>query len=91
MSQISMERILGKAMLDEEFRIALFMSPDETLAKFQLTLPEKVRIKRLDNETLEFLAKTLNACPGWGGQVVHNPYRTHKSNNAHTKNKENNQ
>jgi hypothetical protein len=62
MSKAVMEAVIGKAMLETGFRYALLANPDGALAAFDLLPREKARLKRLDNETLELLAKILNAC-----------------------------
>ena len=60
MSQESVELVIGKVLLEEEFRNLLFAKPDEALFGFNLTSAEKSRLLRVDCETLEFLAQTLN-------------------------------
>ncbi len=60
MSKQSLESAIGKAILDIEFRNTLFAFPDEALADFDLSAAEKNMLKRVDCETLELLAKTLN-------------------------------
>ena len=60
MSKEIMESVIGKAVLEPDFRDALLANPDQTLAGFDLTLAEKIRLKRMDSETLEALARTLN-------------------------------
>ena len=60
MSQESVELAIGKALLEEGFRNLLFAKPDEALSGFNLTSAEKSRLLRVDSETLEFLAQTLN-------------------------------
>ena len=59
MSQISVEIIIGKILLDADFRSALLAYPDQTLSEFNLTMDEKAELKCLDYETLESLAHTL--------------------------------
>lgn len=56
MSQTSIERILGKTILDAEFRDAFLAEPEKTLAAFALTVREKNYLKRMDAETLDQLA-----------------------------------
>ena len=60
MSQESIELAIGKALLNAEFRNLLFAKPEEALSGFNLTSSEKDRLLRVDSETLEFLAQTLN-------------------------------
>lgn len=59
MSQSSVERILGKALLDSDFRNALLENPEQALSGFSLTSNEKNYLKRMDSETLDQLAKIL--------------------------------
>ncbi len=59
MSKEAVEAVIGKILLDAEFRLALMADPDQTLAGFDLTKGEKARLKNMDSETLESLAKTL--------------------------------
>ena len=61
MLQASFEAIIGKLMLEANFREALLAAPDQTLAGFDLTEEEKTSLKGLDSETLEVLAHTLAA------------------------------
>ena len=56
MSQASIERVLGKLILDAGFRDALLANPEQTLAGFPLTTSEKDYIKRMDAETLDSLS-----------------------------------
>ena len=65
MSKQAIEQIIGKIVLDVEFREALLADPNETLAQFDLTHSEQNRLKSLDSETMEHLAKILRACPAW--------------------------
>ena len=60
MSKVMMESVIGKAILETDFREALLANPDQALAGFDLTLAEKTRLKRMDSETLEALARALN-------------------------------
>ncbi len=60
MTKESVECVIGKAILDEEFRNQLFADPEQALAAFKLTPDEKSSIRRVDSETLELLIKILN-------------------------------
>ena len=71
MSQISVELALGRAILDSDFRERFFENPEEALAVFDLTQEEKTRIKKVDSETMDMMARTfsrvtsgLNQTPG---------------------------
>lgn len=61
MSRQSIEAIIGRAMLDEEFRMALFADPDETLAGYRLTKKERTALSNVDAETLDIFAERLSA------------------------------
>jgi hypothetical protein len=65
MSKQTIEFVIGKIILDAAFRDALLASPDQTLAQFDLTRQEQTRLKSIDSETMEHLAKILHACPAW--------------------------
>ena len=60
MSKEAVESVLGKVLLDAEFRIALLADPEGTLASFDLSRAEKAGLKRLDGETLDALAHFLD-------------------------------
>ncbi|MBN1876446.1 MAG: Franean1_4349 family RiPP [Anaerolineae bacterium] len=60
MSQESVERIIGKVVLDAGFRDALLADPDQLLADFNLTDAERISLKRMDAETLDHLATILS-------------------------------
>jgi hypothetical protein len=48
MSKEAMEVIIGKAVLDTEFREMLFANPDEVLAGYDLSEEEAAALKALD-------------------------------------------
>ena len=60
MSQKSIESVIGKSILNDEFRLLLFEDPDKALAGFPLTRAERAKIMIVDSETLETLANTLD-------------------------------
>ena len=60
MSKQAVESILGRAILDSEFRAALFADPGEALAGYELTEMEVAALKAIDVETLESFAGTLD-------------------------------
>ncbi len=64
MSKQTVERLVGKIVLDASFREALLAAPDPTLAGFELLESEKTWLKHIDHETMEALAYTLSLCPG---------------------------
>jgi hypothetical protein len=59
MTKEAVETVLGKALLDAEFRAALFAFPEDALAGFRLSATEKNLLKRVDSETLDFLTLSL--------------------------------
>jgi hypothetical protein len=60
MSKEAVEAIIGKAVLDSDFREALFADPDKALAGYELTEQEVATLKGIDAETMESLAGTLD-------------------------------
>ncbi len=64
MTITALETVIGKAVVDSQFRQALLADPDRVLADFDLTEGEKDRLKRMDSETLEMLARALQVRPG---------------------------
>jgi len=61
MSKEAVESVIGKAILDAEFRKALFADPEKALAGFDLSETEKAQLKGLDSETLDAMGNTLDA------------------------------
>jgi hypothetical protein len=61
MSKEAVEAVIGKAVLDAEFRNALLADPEKALAGFDLNETEKASLKSLDSETMDVLANTLDA------------------------------
>jgi hypothetical protein len=59
MSKEFVHSVIGKAILETDFRQALFANPDQALAGFNLTPDEITQIKRIDSEALELMAKAL--------------------------------
>ena len=60
MSKEAVEAIIGKAVLDGEFRGALFADPEEVLAEYDLTEEEVAGLRAIDFETMESFAGTLD-------------------------------
>jgi hypothetical protein len=56
MSQDTIEHILGKAILDADFRDTLLADPEQALSGFALTDNEKTYLMHMDAETLDQLA-----------------------------------
>jgi hypothetical protein len=60
MSKESVEAIVGKAVMDDEFRESLFANPDEVLSEYELTEEEVASLQAIDFETMESFAGTLD-------------------------------
>lgn len=61
MSKQALEAIIGRALLDADFRAGLFANPEQALAECDLTDAEIAAVKLVDAETLEDMARTLMA------------------------------
>ena len=61
MSKKSVEAVIGKVVMDTEFREALSADAEKALAAFDLTEEEKAMLKGMDAESMEALAHTLDA------------------------------
>lgn len=61
MSKEAFETVIGKAIVETEFRCLLLADPDQALAGFALTKEEETGLKKIDWETLEALSKALDA------------------------------
>ena len=60
MSQQAIETILGKAVMEDEFRSTLFSDADSALAGYDLTASESAALKGMDVEALENFAGGLD-------------------------------
>ena len=56
MSREALEAVIGRAVIDEEFRLALFADPDSALAGYALTEGELAALRTLDAENLDAFA-----------------------------------
>ena len=56
MSREALEAVIGRAVIDEEFRVALFADPDSALAGYALTEGELAALRTLDAENLDAFA-----------------------------------
>jgi len=59
MSKEAVEKIVGRAVLDSQFREALFADPDEVLGEYGLTQEEVAALKAIDFETMESFAARI--------------------------------
>lgn len=56
MSRRALEAVIGRAILDEEFRLALFADPEATLSDFELTEGELAALRAVDAEGVDACA-----------------------------------
>jgi hypothetical protein len=61
-SQRELEAVIGRAILDQEFRMALFANPTAALAGYELTEAEIAALRLVD-------AESLDACGGIGRRI----------------------
>jgi hypothetical protein len=60
MSRQALEAIVGRAILDAEFRLAFFADPDGTVLGYELTEEEMAALKQLDAESLDACGSSLS-------------------------------
>jgi len=63
MSWQALEAVIGRAILDEGFRSALFEDPEAALVEYELTESEVAALKAVD-------AESVDACAGRIGRRV---------------------
>ena len=56
-SQQALEAVIGRAILDQAFRMALFADPEAALADYQLSEGEFAALKSVDAEALDACAR----------------------------------
>ena len=66
MSRQAIEEVIGRVLLDPEFRSALFADPDAALAGCELTEAELAALRSMDAESLVGCANML------GGRILRN-------------------
>jgi hypothetical protein len=59
MPQETFKTVIGKALLDAEFRNALLADSDLALAPFDLTHAEKAKLRKIDDETMDTSAHLI--------------------------------
>jgi hypothetical protein len=59
MSQRELEAVIGRAILDQEFRMALFADRAVALAGYELTEAEVAAVRMVDAESLDGCAMIL--------------------------------
>jgi hypothetical protein len=59
MSQRELEAVIGRAIVDQEFRVELFANPTAALAGYELTEAETAALRLVDAESLDGCAIML--------------------------------
>lgn len=67
MSQNATEAVLGRCVMDSDYRVLLFADPDQALAGYDLTKEERAALLAVDAETLDAFAERLGVCLGQRG------------------------
>jgi hypothetical protein len=60
MSKEAVQAVIAKAVSDDKFREALFANPDKALQGHDLTEDEIAGLKKIDAETMESMAGSLD-------------------------------
>ena len=60
MSQAGVEQVIGKLVMDAEFRAAVAKDPQAALADYDLTDEEREGLSRVDTSTFEQAASALD-------------------------------
>jgi hypothetical protein len=60
MSKEAVEAVIGKSVIDAEFRKLLLSDPQKALEGFELTDTEKAGLKSIGSETLEAMGNSLD-------------------------------
>ena len=68
MSQQAMEAIVGRSLMDPDYRDLFFADPDQALASYELTKEERAALLSVDAETLDAFAERLGVQLGTGGR-----------------------
>jgi hypothetical protein len=61
MSDTEMQAVIGRCLLEVDFRELLFADPDRALASYDLTLEERTALFGIDAEILDACAEHLRA------------------------------
>ena len=59
MSKQAMEAIVGRSLLDPDYRDLFFADPNQALATYELTKEERAALLSIDAETLDAFAERL--------------------------------
>lgn len=61
MSQRELEAVIGRAIVDQEYRMELFANPTAALAGYELTEAEVAALRTVDAESLDGCASMFGA------------------------------
>lgn len=72
-TQAQMDRLLGKAFFDNDFRRRLIEDPEKAARslRYRLDPAQAARIRRLDAQTLEQVATEFRDAAGLNGPPIH--------------------
>ncbi len=59
MSQRALHEVIGRAILDDNFRLTLFADPDAALSGYELADDEFIALKKVDAESLEGCSRDI--------------------------------
>ncbi len=59
MSQQALEAVIGRAIMDEEYRLLLFSDPNAALGDYDLTDAEMTALRSVDAESLDACAHNI--------------------------------
>jgi hypothetical protein len=59
MSRQALEAIVGRVILDQEFRLALFADPEAALVGYEVTEEEMAALRSVDAESLDACASRI--------------------------------
>ena len=70
MSKQAIEAIIGRSMMDDEYRHQFFADPSRALAGYELTKEERAALLSVDAETLDAFAERLGVQLCNGGRLA---------------------
>jgi len=70
MSKQAIEAIIGRCMMDDDYRHQFFADPSRALAGYELTKEERAALLSVDAETLDAFAERLSGQLGKGGRLA---------------------
>lgn len=73
MSKQAMEAVLGRCVMDDDYRKLFFAAPDQALAGYELTRQERAALLAVDAETLDAFAAQLGMHLERGERLARRP------------------